>query len=370
MLTKRSVLETLLDLLDLYTHYKSSTVVGHDHALEDFISIRIALNQEASTNRYSRYTQGPRKQLTNGVKAVNGISKHKGAKDSRSALSPLADQDKDPRAPSSVGLVNGLPSHGKHGVKDGTVRFMLDPERARSEKQAVADFFKVEEEEYEVEVEVERERRRVWESPCAAPVGESSKPEYAVACNHHSYATKVLSFPSHPSQRSSSAQWDWAGNGSLKDDRKRSAAPNSRETETESERESREEKANCQSPSEERVDENPQPPIKMGTTGTEENGGINFPWNMHARAHRKEGRISCPHGKNVRIIRTERMYNQDSELTQNPQKRIPEVERHPLYFYSSKMGWMVMVMGIGIELTIRYYSKSSEVRYCLFPPQK
>ena len=44
------------------------------------------------------------------------------------------------------------------GLKDGTVRFMLDPEMARDEKGVVEAYFKVEEEEYEVEVE--RERRR------------------------------------------------------------------------------------------------------------------------------------------------------------------------------------------------------------------
>ena len=45
-------------------------------------------------------------------------------------------------------------------MKDGiTIRFMLDAERARDEKAAVAEYFKMEEEEYEVEIE--RERRRV-----------------------------------------------------------------------------------------------------------------------------------------------------------------------------------------------------------------
>lgn len=154
------MIETLLDLLDLYTHYKSSTVVGHDHALEHFIAIRITLNQEASANQYPRYTEGPRKQVTNGTKATNGTMKTKGGRESRSLSSPMDDQIKDLRDPSNLGVVNGLTNHGKHGVKDGTVRFMLDPERARGEKKAVAEFFKVEEEEYEVEVEVERDRER------------------------------------------------------------------------------------------------------------------------------------------------------------------------------------------------------------------
>lgn len=49
---------------------------------------------------------------------------------------------------------------GERG-RDGTVRFMLDGERARDEKNLVAEYFKVEEEEYEVEVERERERRKI-----------------------------------------------------------------------------------------------------------------------------------------------------------------------------------------------------------------
>lgn len=154
------MIETLLDLLDLYTHHKSSTVVGQDHTIDHFIAIRITLNQEASANQYPRYTQGPRKQVTNGNKATNGTTKSKGGRESRSLSSSLDDQPKDQRDPSNLGIVNGLTSHGKYGVKDGTVRFMLDPERARGEKRTVAEFFKVEEEEYEVEVEVERERER------------------------------------------------------------------------------------------------------------------------------------------------------------------------------------------------------------------
>ena len=55
-------------------------------------------------------------------------------------------------------------SSSKPGLKDGTVRFMLDPQRAKEEKGTVSEFFNLEEEEFEVEVPVERpaerERRR------------------------------------------------------------------------------------------------------------------------------------------------------------------------------------------------------------------
>lgn len=48
----------------------------------------------------------------------------------------------------------------KPGLKEGTVRFMLDPQRARDEKDHVAEFFELEEEEYEVEVPAQRARER------------------------------------------------------------------------------------------------------------------------------------------------------------------------------------------------------------------
>lgn len=153
------MIETLLDLLDLYTHHKANTIVGQSHVLEDFISVRIVLNQEAAASKYPRFTQNSTKKvLSNGVKTPNGIPNTKDAKDSKSLTSPLDDPSKELRSPQSAISLNGQSGHGKPGLRDGTVRFMLDPERARDEKQAVAEFFKVEEEEY---VEVERERRRV-----------------------------------------------------------------------------------------------------------------------------------------------------------------------------------------------------------------
>lgn len=156
--------ETLLDLLDLYTHHRAASVVGQEHVLDTFIGIRIALNQEASANRYPRHTQNSkRKPFTNGIKAANGVrdSKEAAPRDgSRSLTSPRDDLSKELRSPQSAASVNGVSK--QPGLRDGTVRFMLDPERARDEKQSVAEFFRVEEEEYEVEIERSSgERRRV-----------------------------------------------------------------------------------------------------------------------------------------------------------------------------------------------------------------
>ncbi|KAL8990086.1 MAG: hypothetical protein Q9177_001172 [Variospora cf. flavescens] len=158
--TRQEIMETLLDLLDLYTHHRASTLVGQDHALEKFISIRIALNQEASAQHLARFTQSERQEaLTNGATS-NGVKKgkdHKGLTSPRDVASL-----NDTKSPQPMGLtsVTGTPVQGRPGLKDGTIRFMLDPKRARDEKHAVAEFFTMDEEEYEVEVEANHDRRR------------------------------------------------------------------------------------------------------------------------------------------------------------------------------------------------------------------
>ena len=141
--------ETLLDLLDLYTHHRAVTIVGLEHPIEKFIEVRITLNQEASAHKYPRYTQWIKK------KAVTNGTKHpKEYKDSR-------DESNDRKSPPAMGPATATGAKSRVGERgrDGTVRFMLDGERARDEKNLVAEYFKVEEEEYEVEVE--RERRKI-----------------------------------------------------------------------------------------------------------------------------------------------------------------------------------------------------------------
>ncbi len=146
--SRREVMETLLDLLDLYTHHRPSTLVGPSWPLDGFINIRITLNQEAATHDYPRYTQSaaaatskkPDKTATNGV-AKNGEK-------SAAATNGAADT-----SPAAAVLAIG----GRGQI--GTVRFMLDAARARGEKRTVESFFTAEEEEVEVEVEVERPKR-------------------------------------------------------------------------------------------------------------------------------------------------------------------------------------------------------------------
>jgi CTD kinase subunit beta len=130
------VIETILDLLDLYTNHRTSTIIGQRHALETFIDIRITMNQEASRKDLPRFTR-PLPRSFNGTRTTNGA---KGG--------PSTDtKPMDPATP------NGTTGRASERGRDGTVRFMLSHDRAEREKKIVAAFFEDEEEEYEVEVE-------------------------------------------------------------------------------------------------------------------------------------------------------------------------------------------------------------------------
>lgn len=127
--------ETLVDLLDLYTHYRTNTLVGPEYPLDTFIQIRITLNQESTAQEYARYTEwhetSPRDAAVPNTKKPNGTP---GNTNGTAATSTTV----SPQTPSSApGKVD----------RDGTLRFMLDPQRAREEKNIVDRFFKVEEEE-------------------------------------------------------------------------------------------------------------------------------------------------------------------------------------------------------------------------------
>jgi CTD kinase subunit beta len=158
--SRAEVMETLLDLLDLYTHHRSATSVGPSYTLEHFINIRIGLNQEASAAKIPRYSQYKSELVADAASTTNGAKSRNGI-DSTSPLTPATPVARSPgadQAPKSAIGIRG---------QNGTVRFMLDAARAHDERAEVEKFHKVEEEEYEVEVPVpsdpradERERDR------------------------------------------------------------------------------------------------------------------------------------------------------------------------------------------------------------------
>lgn len=165
-------LETILDLLDLYTHHRSSTTVGPQYPLDIFLAIRITLNHEATSHNYPRYTQWQQKKrhLANGNRSHDGYRgtdhspKHR-KDDSTLMTSP---HSRSPGSSSSATITSSAAVVAGGGTtpastrpvrtgdrgRDGTVRFMLDADRAREEQVIAAEYFKMDEEEYEVEEEI------------------------------------------------------------------------------------------------------------------------------------------------------------------------------------------------------------------------
>ncbi|KAI9765343.1 MAG: RNA polymerase II C-terminal domain kinase beta subunit [Geoglossum simile] len=140
--SREEVMETLLDLLDLYTHHRATTIVGQNYSLDTFIAIRITLNQEASAGNYPRYTEWveEKKLHSNGTKASPATPDRDSASENREGGNRR--RRSPPVRSASATETRGRP--GERG-RDGTVRFMLDPERAKRENVAVADYFKPEE---------------------------------------------------------------------------------------------------------------------------------------------------------------------------------------------------------------------------------
>ena len=128
-----AVMETVLDLLDLYVQHHKSTKIGIHFDLNKFIDIKIHLNTDLDKSSEPRYLyhcnrceiEEPRPLTPN------------------SATSP-ATTGSWPADASLRRTARG---------QDGTMRFVFDPEAARTEQETVAGYFLEEFEEYEVEVE-------------------------------------------------------------------------------------------------------------------------------------------------------------------------------------------------------------------------
>ena len=140
-----TLVETLFDLLELYTHNRGSTCVGPQFPSDTFLKVRIPLNQEAEAQGLPRFTNWTNDRAP---KAPNGFK----ITSSNSNKPPGATENGDSRIHPLIPVAaNGeRPKAGERG-RDGAVRFMIDPECANNEKSHVAQFFKVEMEEYEVE---------------------------------------------------------------------------------------------------------------------------------------------------------------------------------------------------------------------------
>lgn len=132
--SRPAVLETMLDILDLYVQYHKSTNVGAQFDLNRFMDIKIALNTELEKEFISRHMYYCNRCENEDAPPVT----------SGSGTSPTATTSSWPGDASMRRTARG---------QDGTMRFVFDPEAAREEQDTVAQFYNEEYEEYEVEVE-------------------------------------------------------------------------------------------------------------------------------------------------------------------------------------------------------------------------
>lgn len=133
--TRHSVIEVILDLLDLYTQFSKHTAVGMKFELSKFIDIKITLNQEVddSSGSVRRFDIWCEK-----------------CEDDEKAKYPVT-----PGSATSPATTGSWPG-GKRpmsGLEPVTMRFVYDAEEARRERQTNDEYTKEEWEEYETEVE-------------------------------------------------------------------------------------------------------------------------------------------------------------------------------------------------------------------------
>ncbi|KAJ9630109.1 RNA polymerase II C-terminal domain kinase beta subunit [Knufia peltigerae] len=153
------VMETLLDLLELYTHHRMSTTVGPEFPVETFLNVRIPLNVECEEKKIPRFTawfeggteRNGSTSTSNGAIA-NGDHPHSRSRDSsknvspKDVASPSTNASSASTAPTSVpppGGANAIPTGtavrqrmGERG-REGTVRFILNPDREREERDII-----------------------------------------------------------------------------------------------------------------------------------------------------------------------------------------------------------------------------------------
>ncbi|KAK5304939.1 RNA polymerase II C-terminal domain kinase beta subunit [Exophiala xenobiotica] len=165
------VMETMLDLLELYTHHRTSTAVGPDSPVDTFLTVRIPLNVESEEKKIARYTEwvstdgpgdGSGSQGAasgrrgggggvngNGVAATNGGSHVRSRSSSKNnvspqdvTVSPSTNASSVSTAPTSVPGGGALRQRMGERGREGTVRFILNPGREREERSIVELFRK------------------------------------------------------------------------------------------------------------------------------------------------------------------------------------------------------------------------------------
>lgn len=128
-----AVMETMLDILDLYAQHYKSTKLGSQFDLNKIIDIKIRLNNDLEKAAEPRYL----------LHCSRCEAEDPQPSTPASATSPVTTSN----------MIGDASGRRTARGQDGTMRFVFDPESARREQETVRDHFHEEFEEYEIEVE-------------------------------------------------------------------------------------------------------------------------------------------------------------------------------------------------------------------------
>jgi CTD kinase subunit beta len=177
--------ETLLDLLELYTHYRTNTVVGPEFAVDTFLNVRIKLNEEVEFKHLPRFTEWkepkkPKPAANGNGRLSNGSRPSPKDVSPKEVVTPVQPPTPTSTAPSAAAPANGTPRAGRIGERgrDGTVRFMLNPDREQEEKNIVAEYSRP------AEDETEQEQQGIEQEPQRNHY-EQRRSEHEPPRNHH-----------------------------------------------------------------------------------------------------------------------------------------------------------------------------------------
>jgi CTD kinase subunit beta len=144
--TRSAVLETEMDVLDLYTTHRSSTFAGAKFSLEEIMQVRIALNQIAERFALPRHVN-PGPSTTNGDALALQLQPAQYIRDLK--LEPEQASD-------GAAGTDGAAAEEKDSALQiiAVKRFVLKPAHAVQEVQSLDRYYLTREEEYEREHEV------------------------------------------------------------------------------------------------------------------------------------------------------------------------------------------------------------------------
>ncbi|KAK4228571.1 CTD kinase subunit beta [Podospora fimiseda] len=129
---RQCIIETMLDLMDLYQEFTKSTKIGASFELQKLMSVKIDINALMSEGGYQRYHGWCDKCTTD-------------LADTRTATPGSAT--------SPATATSASTKRKREEAGGGTLRFVFDVEAARRERDLVSEYHNDEYEEYEVEVD-------------------------------------------------------------------------------------------------------------------------------------------------------------------------------------------------------------------------